>query len=119
MIDILPVGRINHQSHNLLPAIESGCVYLGRHLLKTSDLRGDKVVMQLMPFGCQEQKALAPVVNADFLVDIALVDKFTQNARQTLLGNPQYVQKISNAQPGIASDKMQYAVVRASETVFL
>ena len=74
---------------------------------------------QLVPFGCQEQKALAPVVNANFLVDIALVDEFTQNAREALFGNAQYVQKIGNAQPGIAPDKMQYAVVRAPETVFL
>ena len=37
--------------------------------------------MQLVPFGCQEQKALASVVNADFLINIALVDEFTQNAR--------------------------------------
>ena len=75
--------------------------------------------MQLVSLGCQEQKALAPVVNANFLINIALVDEFTQNTRQTLFGNPQYVQKIGNAQPGIAPDKMQYAVVRAPETMFV
>ena len=75
--------------------------------------------MQLVSLGCQEQKALAPVMNTNFLINIALVDEFTQNTRQTLFGNPQYVQKISNTQPGIASDKMQYAVMGPPETVFL
>ncbi|GIR09974.1 MAG: hypothetical protein CM15mP21_2360 [Hyphomicrobiales bacterium] len=60
--------------------------------------------MQLVPFGCQEQKALAPVVNANFLINIALVDEFTQNRAKLCLVTA-ICSEDRNAQPGIAPTK--------------
>ena len=57
--------------------------------------------MQLVALGCQEQKALAPVVNANFLINIALVDEFTQNTRELCLVTRNMFRRSAILNPGL------------------
>ena len=53
------------------------------------------------------------------LIDIALLYELAENPSKALLGDAQYVEQLSNRQPGIAADEMDNAMVRPSEAELL
>ena len=67
------------------------------------------------PFGGDVEQALAAVVRALLLHDVALVDQLLEHAAERLLGDLQHVEQLGDLHAGMAVDEVQHAVVRAAE----
>src|SRR5262249_53132308 len=65
----------------------------------------------------EREMALAPVARARFLLHIAEPDQLLQHAAEALLGDPQRRQQFCDGDAGLASDKINGAMMRAAEAV--
>ncbi len=126
-----PIGARNEpQQAVALLGIDHGGEKLAGHLVgvrpqfgqRPRDARGlqtGKLHRQGLALRRDEQQALAPVVCALALQDVALVDELLEHAAERLLGDLQDVEQFGDLHAGIAIDEMQHPVVRPPEAEFL
>ena len=78
-------------------------------------LQAGELHRQRLALGGDVKQALAAVVVAVLLHDIALVEQLLEHAAERLLGDLQHVEQIGDLHAGIAVDEMQHPVMRAAE----
>src|SRR5690606_6310835 len=81
----------------------------------TCVLQLQEPVGKVAPLVGQVKQALAPILRARLLQNIATIDELLQNTRQTLLGNLEAIKQIGNPQTWVTVDEVENTVVGAAE----
>ena len=102
--------RRNSSNNIALACIETRHRAIDARRLQICELRYQRVAL------CGgEKKALAAVVVAALLHDVAFIEQLLENAAKRLLGDAQDVQKIGDLQTRVTADEVHDAMMRAAE----
>ena len=78
-------------------------------------LQAGELCHQRLALRRRVEQALAAVVVAGLLHDIAFVEQLLEHPSERLLGDAQHVEQVGDLQAGIAVDEMQHPVMRPAE----
>ena len=82
-------------------------------------LRPREPLGQLLAARGGGEQTLAAIGLAGLLRDIAFIDQLLQDPPETLFGDLQYLQQVSDPQAGVTIDKVKHAMMRPAKTYLL
>jgi hypothetical protein len=118
MAKAAPVFRAGDDpEHDLPKTLHSLRPGLPVRIADPRTLRFRELLLEVAPFRGQLQQPLSPVMWALLLHDELLPDQLAENAAQTLLGDVQDGEQLTDGYLRVAADKVDDAVVGAAKTV--
>src|SRR6478752_5195825 len=112
---LVRIVAVDHCAQEALDGLGILRRHLGERPGNARGLEAGELLHQRLALRCRKQQALAAIIVASLLHDIALVQELLEHAAERLLGDAQDVEEVGDLEPGIAIDKVHDAMMGAAE----